>query len=352
MKIAIDARLWHEGGVGRYIRNLVHYLLPLDQSHEYTLILPPHIKANVDCRVIYSTTRWHSLAEQTQFLRELKRGHYDLVHFPYFSHPFLYNRPFVITIHDLTILNFATGKATTRGYGLYLLKRLGYRAVLNHALNQSQQIIVPSQFVKNDLLKRFEIPEAKISVTYEGVGYELLDLKIKTVAAKRNYLLYIGNFYPHKNVEFLLKAFRKNQNQDLCLYLCGPNDFFARRLKELVSQLELADRVKFFHDAGESTLVALYKAAQALVLPSVAEGFGLAVVEAAYFGCPLLLADIPVFREIAPPSATFFNPNNEPDLLRKISLTQRKPMPDQQYFRRFSFAAMAKHTLAIYNRHS
>lgn len=356
-KIIIDCRLWHQGGVGRYIRNLATNLLQIDKNTQYVLFFLKNTdlqsgklfkSANFEIR--RTTSGWHSLSEQTLFLKELLQEKADLVHFPYFSHPCFYNRPFVITIHDLTILKFATGKATTKSYPVYLWKRLVYNRVLKHGVYKARQIIVPTEFVKKDILKNFPVAAEKIAVTYEGVGQELLSAKEETIKgmSSNNFILYVGNFYPHKNVEFLLQVF--THVKGLSLVLAGPDDLFAQRVRQVVDRLNLAQRVKFVLRASDGQLKWLYKRAKALVLPSLFEGFGLPVVEAAYFGCPLLLSDIPVFREIAPRSALFFNPRERSSLLEKINkvVSSKKTTAAGDYFANFSFARMAKQTLTVY----
>jgi glycosyltransferase involved in cell wall biosynthesis len=184
MRIGIDCRLWNEGGVGRYIRNLVWNLAELDKKNEYVLFLQSNNslihnsqltnRSNVEIK--YTNCKWHSLSEQITFWQELEKEKLDLMHFTYFSHPILYNHPFVITVHDLTILKYKTGRATTKSYPLYLLKRRGYTEVLKHGIYKSVKIIVPTRFVKQDILENFRVPAEKIVVTYEGAD---IKLKIK-----------------------------------------------------------------------------------------------------------------------------------------------------------------------------
>jgi len=350
MQIAIDCRLWNEGGVGRYLRNLVLELSKIDSQNEYTLFFwkkAPKITA-ANFRTQITQVKWHSLKEQTIFWRELEKGQFSLVHFPYFSYPILYRRPFVLTIHDLTIKHFFTGRASTRPWLMYALKRQAYLKILAEGIKNSRRVLVPSQFVKQDLLDNYRVDAAKIQVTYEGLGSEFLNtLPTKPKDSPRDFLLYVGNAYPHKNVEFLLSVLSRSLEEKLVVY--GPDDFFTARLKRLVENLSLSKRVYFFTHHSEAELIWFYRQARALVFPSLAEGFGLPVVEAARFGCPLLLSDLPVFREIAPSGAIFFDPRNEESLAKKIAnLKNHKLKVPADYFAKFSFARMAKETLAVY----
>jgi len=381
MRVAIDCRLWDEGGVGRYIRNLVYALNKHRSPIEYTLLVRPESKLQVtsyklqtNFKLQITNAKWHSVDEQLGFWRALEKEKFDLVHFPYFSHPILYNRPFVITIHDLTILHFPTGKATTKSLPEYYLKRLAYVAALKHGIYKSQKILVPTEFVKEDILKNFKIPAEKIVVTYEGVGIELQNsnsqihkstnqtqnsnykVNNRNSREEKPYFLYVGNFYPHKNVEYLLEAFAKVKDEKVKLTLCGAESFFSKRMEEVVKKLNLESRVVFKYGVGNEELLALYSSAVALVYPSKFEGFGLPIVEATALSCPLLLADIPVFHEIAPPGAEFFSLNNGSELAEKMNALLVKKQArlsekeKENYLAKFSFAKMALETERVYEK--
>jgi glycosyltransferase involved in cell wall biosynthesis len=355
MKIGIDCRLWNEGGVGRYLRNLVWQLARLDKQNQYTLFFYRHapIEIGKQFKVKISRAKWHSLAEQTEFFTELKAGNFDLVHFPYFSHPILYNRPFVTTIHDITVKQYATGQATTRSLPFYYLKRLGYFLVLRHAVSQAKRIIVPSQAVAKDLERHFSSVKNKLSVTYEGLGIELTKAKPEAISlSNSDFWLYVGNFYPHKNISLLLEAISGLDKIKEQLVLVGPRDLFFQRLKTEIKRLRLEKKVTLLPAVNDGQLVWLYQHTEALVLPSLFEGFGLPVLEAAYFGCPLVLADIPVFREIAPPKTKFFDPHSAASLQQSLLNfpKRRQFQTPKNYFDRFSFAKMTKETLAVYRQ--
>lgn len=362
MQIAIDCRLWNEGGVGRYIRNLVSNLALLDKENKYTLWMYKNLElelrnfeltSNFEFRI--SNSKWHSFSEQTTFCRELEKGNYDLVHFPYFSHPIFYRKPFVVTIHDLTILHFATGKATTKSPLIYGLKRAAYLLALQHAVRESKKIIVPTNFVQHDLETSLKVDAAKIQVTYEGVDSTFVEKKAECpsqITPQTSFLLYVGNCYPHKNVEFLIDAVDSLKQSKTSLVLVTPDDFFAQRIKSYVATKRIASSIIFIHKATTNNLKYLYQHAKKLILPSLFEGFGLPVVEAAKFNCPLILSDIPVFHEIAPKGAAFFNPKDVDDLVKKLNGQQTTINVSKEYFEKFSFEKMAVQTLDTYNKYA
>ena len=171
MKIGIDARLMNETGVGRYVRNLIAELALIDDHNTYVVFIkkdstfdPPNsrwIKRSAD-------VPWHSVAEQFVMPFLLYRERLDLLHVPYFNVPIFYFRKFIVTIHDLTILKFSTGKASTRPYPVYKALWFGYYISLLKSIHWSKKIIAVSQTTKNEICANFDVLPEKIEVVYEG----------------------------------------------------------------------------------------------------------------------------------------------------------------------------------------
>ena len=170
MKIGIDARLINETGVGRYIRSLITELEKTDKKNSYVLFLRRDEFNTLHTRFEkqLADVPWHSVAEQLFMPAILSREHLDLLHVPYFNVPLLYFGKFVVTIHDLTILNFNTGKASTRSYVSYQLRRFGYYLSLLKAIFWSEKIIAVSHATKNQILAHFDVGQEDIEVIYEG----------------------------------------------------------------------------------------------------------------------------------------------------------------------------------------
>ena len=178
MNIGIDGRLIEETGVGRYINNLIRELGRIDSENRYVIFLR---KKSFDSFTLpnnrwekrLADVPWHSFTEQFVMPWILIREHLDLLHVPYFNIPIFYPGQMVVTIHDLTILHFDTGKASTLPLPLYKLRRLGYFLVLAVGLIRSRRIIAVSHTVKQEIIDHFHIPQEKIAVTYEGVDQKI-----------------------------------------------------------------------------------------------------------------------------------------------------------------------------------
>ncbi|MFH1833046.1 MAG: glycosyltransferase family 1 protein [Candidatus Levyibacteriota bacterium] len=385
MRIGIDCRLWNESGVGRYIRNLIKNLLIQDSKNSYVLFVnsldSENIKyqisnikyANKNLKIITTDIRWHSFKEQLIFPSILNKENLDLVHFPYFSVPIFYNKPFVVTIHDLIINHFSTGLASTLSAPLYQLKLLGYKFVISQAVKKAKKVITVSNTTKDEIIDHFGVDDKKVIVTYEGVDKQKSKIKNQKSKIDKPYFLYVGNAYPHKNLERLLEAFclfchpelvsgsQLNRDSDLRqndtkLIFVGKNDYFYERLKKRVNEMGLKDSVIFYGEVSDEELVYLYKNAKALVLPSLMEGFGLPALEAMSLGCLVLASDIPSFREICQDAAIYFNPNNVNDLakkLKEICFNDLNHFSDfikkgRERASSFSWGKMTKKTLEVY----
>lgn len=358
MRIGIDARLINETGVGRYIRNLIADLAKIDKSDEFVIFLKSNAFDKFDLpgnnfRKIRADIPWHSFKEQFKMPGIFQSANLDLVHIPYFNIPIFYRGKTVVTIHDLTILHFATGRATTLPKWLYLIRRIGYWIVLSIGLNKASKIIAVSEATKKEIIHHFGIPENKIQISYEGVDDKLTTLNnLKNERLiKSKYFLYVGNAYPHKNLELLINAFNDLKSETKLVFV-GKEDLFYKRLKEIIHAINLDTKIIFIGEANDAQLNNLYKHAEALIFPSVMEGFGLPAIEALSLGCPVIASDIPVFHEILGKFPIYFNPNSTVDLTNKIKEIDDHPQTKKIIFdlTKYNWAKMAKITLDIYKQ--
>jgi len=365
MRIGIDARLINETGVGRYIRNLIDELSRIHTPHTFVVFLPKHaydafVIPNNHWEKRVADVHWHTLKEQIVMPKLFRSARLDIVHVPYFNIPVFSSVPFVVTIHDLTILHFKTGKATTLPYLWYLLKRIGYQCILRIGVWRAKTIITVSKTVKQDIIQSLHVSPDKISVTYEGVDPHLWDSREPTkkgesLNLESPYVLYVGNAYPHKNLHTLIRGFelflKTKKGEDFHLVLVGSDSFFYNTLKKWVASRPGFNRIFFTGPISDAQLIDAYMHASALVLPSLSEGFGLPGLEALQLGCPVVCSDIPIFHEILGPSAYFFDPYSEEGLAATLEqIVGKKEQTHPTIPSMFSWGKMAKQTLSIYER--
>lgn len=365
MKIGIDARLYSETGVGRYIRNLIKYLQQIDTRNSYCLFVQSNefikVKSTVShpkWRVVKTDVRWHSLSEQFLFPSLLKSENCNLVHFPYFSLPIFYSSPFVVTVHDLILHHFSSGEASTLPLPLYALKLLGYKFVIAKAVKNASKVITVSNTTKEEIVDHLQVKPEKVVVTYEGIDESITVTRVNAKLPqkiKSSYFLYVGNAYPHKNLKRLLEAFSFVVAKDPTIFLVmvGRMDHFYRRLQERSNNMGLGNHVIFYRDISDPLLGELYRHAIALVIPSFMEGFGLPGLEAMKSRCLVLASDIPVHREIYANAAVYFNPNNPSDIASIMENAIQGTYKDalkkgQKRAEMFSWENMVRQTLAVY----
>ena len=362
-RIGIDARLISQTGVGSYTRSLLEYLEHLINPDDVLYVFVQSVKKSPyhpnrkNIQLVEADYSWHSIAEQTGFLQKLVTYRLDLMHFTYFSFPMLYPASFIITIHDLIPLFFSTGKASTKHPLMYRAKHIAYRLLMRVATARAYRIIVPSQTVKNDIERYYgRKVSSKVEVTYEGVPSRLMHAQssshIKKVF-KKPFFIYVGNFYPHKNIEMLVRAFR-DVLKDYDLALIGPDDYFSQHIRSLIKSLNMDQRVIMLVNSSDEDLSFLYSHAQALIHPSLSEGFGLPLLEASYFKCPILASNIPIIQEILGDYFIPFDPLSKDSITTAINRFVHKPekkfLPLNILQEKFSFEKMSYQTYEIYKK--
>ena len=344
-KIGIDARFYGPigKGLGRYIQEVVDNVIKMDSYNDYVVFLR---KDNFDELVIDEfknvkkvlvDVQWYSLKEQLLMPFYIWKEKLDLIHFPHFNVPFFVPCKFIVTIHDLILTKFKTVRATTLHPFIYELKNLAYRTIIKRALNKSKKILTVSEFTKNDIIEQFKIKPDKIEVIYEGVANlakgrdSLFVAKLDNNEVLRDYdinypfLLYVGNAYPHKNLDFLITSFKKvyEKNNNLRLVLVGKEDYFYKNIKQLVEKefSNIQDKPVIFSGyVPDDKLEIFYKKALVYVFPSLYEGFGLPPLEAMAKGCPVLSSNVSSMPEILADAALYFDSKDEQDFLNKLDL--------------------------------
>lgn len=174
MRILIDARFYglENTGIGRYTIKLLSYLSKLDSSNDYLILLRrkyyDKLSFPKNFTKILVDIKHYGFDEQIQLPGIIKKYNPDIVHFLNSNVPINFRGKFIVTIHDLMMYKREM-KATTLPLPVYFFKNFIYRKVLKHAVLKSQKIIVPSEFIKDEIIKHFKVPKEKILVTYEGI---------------------------------------------------------------------------------------------------------------------------------------------------------------------------------------
>lgn len=385
--IGIDARFYGPlgKGLGRYVQEVVDNLIKINEINEgefkYIIFLSPENFEKFETDSLFVEKRlislpWYSWREQLFFPRIIKKEKIDLMHFPHFNVPIFSRVPFVVTIHDLILTRFPSRRASMLPSSIYWLKQFAYRVVIKTALRKARRIISVSNFTKQDILNKFTIEPSKLIVTYEGVpnlrgdkSRELSDREemsiLRKYKIKKPFILYVGNAYPHKNLEFLLGSFVSllADYPKLKLLMVGREDYFYKRLKKQAQKMLLYNYSKdkstvlFPGYIPDSELAVIYKKSLLYVFPSLYEGFGLPPLEAMLFSCPVLSSNQASLPEILGEAASYFDPYNQDDFLSKIrilidkdDLRESLKAKGLKHIKNFSWSDCAYKTLDVYRQ--
>jgi glycosyltransferase involved in cell wall biosynthesis len=369
MRIGLDARFYGRDGkgLGRYTERLLTHLGRLPSSHEFVVFLR---KENVNdftppaknFRAVVADVPWYSVAEQTVLPRILARERCDLLHFLHFNVPVLYRRRFVVTVHDLILAHFPTRRASTRTAPVYWAKYALYRGVLAASVRRAAHLLTVSEFSKKDLVATFGCDPDRVTVTLEAAD-ALPGPPRPPAAADRfsnGFYLYVGNAYPHKNLEWLVTVLARGWGSGQIqrpLVLVGRRDYFYDRLAGIAARLGVAPRVHFAGSVPDTVLKWLYSHATAYLFPSRYEGFGLPGLEAMTEGLPVVASNATSLPEMYGDAALYFEPTDGPALLSAIERVERDAALRADLIRRgrdrltrFSWERLARQTLGVYDQ--
>lgn len=295
-KIYINGRFLTQNitGVQRYaieiVKALDKYLSDnnLSNKYKFEIICPKNIKQKLNLKNI-----------EIKKIGSLKGHLWEQIELPlYVKNKFLFNfcncaplvkKNQIVTIHDVAVC--AVPYAYSKTF------RIWYKFMYKILTSRLKKIFTVSEFSKKELNKYFNIPLDRVEVTYNGIDH-MKNIKpnekifSKFSIEKNNYVLAVSSLNPSKNFKLILET-AKNLPEINFVIAGGAN---SNIFKE--QGLEITSNVKFIGYVKDEELVALYKYASCFVYPSIYEGFGIPPLEAMYFGCPVILSDIAVFREI------------------------------------------------------
>lgn len=279
----------------------------------------------------------------------LERSDYDVFHPTFFDSYFLDHmkgKPWVITVHDMM----------PELYPQYFRQDDGQIVFKKKYLDRASAIIAVSENTKNDLVRILGVPEDKITVIYHG-GPKVETLE-EPALIDAPYILYVGTRNAYKNFPQTLKDFAifHKRHQDIKLVCTGST--FSDSETAMISSLGIASAVEHKR-ADNKQLKNLYAHALAFVYPSLYEGFGMPILEAFAYGCPVLLNRKSCFPEIAADAGIYFNsePGNSnlaealEDIL-SLSTAERQRIKEKghQHLECFSWEKSAKKLAEVYRR--
>jgi glycosyltransferase involved in cell wall biosynthesis len=213
-----------------------------------------------------------------------------------------------LTIHDLTPLEHPEWfRARFAGW---------YRLFLPILARRVRKVFVPSEYVKQKVMRRFGIEN--VTVTSNGVDHAVFypDANQKEFDLPESYILFVGSLEPRKNLDLLLRAWAEIENdfKETWLIIMGVSGNVFRT----VSFPHKLEHVRFLGYVEDETLAGLYANAALLVLPSQDEGFGLPALEAMACGAPVVISDGGALPEIVGEAGLIFCLSNPVGLINAL----------------------------------
>lgn len=265
--------------------------------------------------------------------------------------------PIVSTIHDLAILRYPQ----TAHPKVVAMHRQAWQRLKE----TKSHIIAISRSTKKDIVELLEYPPYLIHVVYEALPSEIRQTSEQLHEEKytqikqrldleRPYILFVGTREPRKNLARLIKAW-STLSDDVQLLIAGESGWDGT---EEIGKQMTNKNLRFLGKVSDQELVVLYSEAQALAYPCLYEGFGLPILEAFYYGTPVLTSNVSAMIEVAGNAAELVNPNSIEDIRSGLCRLLEEPLSEQQKrlqrmlirLQMFNWQRVAEETVQVYKQ--
>ncbi len=350
MKIAIDANelcLDKIYGVKVYTYNVIKELMSFDKVNEYILYSRGEfLDPELDSLLARNTNFQHKIIPwnppfwtYTRFPAELWKDKPDVLFMPIQTVPFLEHNlkekkrkdklsgnliKYVLKPHWLRIVTVIHDVAFIKFPKYFKFwDRLALINNTKRALHLSDIVITPSEATKMDIRENYKTSRDNIRVVNNGYDTQLFFARGETRSDRqiiterftldKPYFIFIGVIQPRKNISSLIKAFRElllKEKQDIQLVIVGNSGWMSANIYKEIQGCGFYNRIRLVENVNNRDLAILLRGAEALVLPSLYEGFGLPVVEAMACGTPVIISNVSSLPEMGGEAAVYIDPLN------------------------------------------
>jgi glycosyltransferase involved in cell wall biosynthesis len=372
MKIALDCRRIQPGmsGLGTYTLQIMSALAgeTRNRNDELTAFITPESRRFIslpDTRINFIEIPWpvenHIRGDFWKHVTLpglLHRLDIDVFHEPSYQLPLRQSRAaYVVTIHDLAPFRFPETNSVK--YNLY------WKFMTRAAVRRARRIIAVSDFTRSEILDMFPGAGERIEVVPEAaaacfVPGDVTDEKLMSFGITRPYVVTAAKYEPRKNLERCIRAFMQGParcHSGVRLVVAGAMGWKNRNLEQLLREREIRDRIVLTGYLDQPALVDVIRGAEALIVPSIYEGFGLPVLEGMACGTPVICARAASLPEIGAEAALYFDPFDIESMAGVM--TECLSDPELRMVLRsrglkragsFSWARTAESTLEVYRR--
>lgn len=309
-------------GINQYAFDLLHALFESNSPHSFVIYLKtpalpdlPKPRQNWTYRILPFPKLWTQTRLPFDLFTHKPRPDvfFSMTHYA----PRWCPVPNVVAIMDVGFLT-TQDQFTAKDYN-QLKQWTGY------SVRAATKVIAISEFTKKDIIKNYNRKSSDVVVTPLGYDQNLFRHTKKPEVLKKYhisepYILFLSSLKPSKNVEGLINAFFALKNKKLQLVIAGKKGWLYEQIFKLVHTLGLANKVVFTGFVDENEVPVLMSMAEAYVLPSFFEGFGIPVLEAMACGTPVVVSNVASLPEVAGDAGIYIDPHDVNSIMQGIEV--------------------------------
>ncbi len=367
MRIGIEAqRIFRKNkhGMDFVVLQEIKELQKLDTKNEYFVFVAPGedrcIEDSKNVHIIVIGGRFYPIWEQYSLPKAIKEVNIDILHCTSNTAPIRCNAPLILTLHDIIFLE----PRDKTNHSFY--QNMGWfyrRLVVPHILKKCRRIITVSDFEKNNITSKLDIPEDRMAMIYNGYNEWFKpevepNFTFKKYIDTAGYFFFLGNTDPKKNTERTLIAYAKYLKKSDVKRKLLMADLDRAYLGEILLRNHIEHIRKMIVNPGyivNSDLPNIYNNAFAFLYPSLRESFGIPLLEAMACGTPVITSNTSSMPEIGGPYAILVNPESPAEIAEMMlkletddEFYQQQEEVGLQRAKLFSWRNTAERLLEVY----
>ena len=367
MRIGIEAqRIFRKNkhGMDYVVLQEIRELQKIDTRNEYFVFVAPGddrcLEDTQNVHILEIGGDFYPLWEQVTLLKAANELNLDMLHCTSNTAPIRCKIPLILTLHDIIFLE-PRDKANKSFY-----QNMGWfyrRLVVPRILKKCKRIITVSNFEKNNIMSKLDLPQGKIAMIYNGYNEWFKPLDDTEQIYKKyidtsGYFFFLGNTDPKKNTERTLVAYSKYLEKSEVKRRLLMADLDKSFLSSIIERNHIENILPQIVMPGyivNKDLPYIYNNAFAFLYTSLRESFGIPLLEAMACGTPVITSNTSSMPEIGGSEAILINPEDPNEIAEKMlqlekdeALYQRQKKIGPIRAKCFSWQQTAEHLLDLY----
>lgn len=315
MKVLFDARYIGFTGIGTYTKIVARAALKTSLQGNIGFLFSPQNNQQELIKelrsggfsVLLIKSLPFQLKEHLELYKILKKNSFDWLHIPHFNVPYFLPKGIKITatIHDIALDLFPEEIKSP-------LHKLYYKGIMKKAL-RADRVITDSEYSKTTIQQVYD--RDKIEVVYGG--FEPRPFNFNAVVRNNNNFLFVGINQHRKNLKFLVDVF-ESLPSEISLTIVGKMDGAPYNIRADVKRRNLNNRIKILGYVSDAELLDLYSSSTALMFPSLLEGFGYPILEAANYQLPVICSNASSLPEVGGDGCLYFDPYSRDECRSRV----------------------------------